>query len=579
MLEAGAQIGAYTIIRRLGAGGMGEVYLGKHRHIGRDAAIKLLLPELSRNEEVVARFFNEARATAAIRHPGIVEIIDCDVHPSGRAYIVMEYLEGENLATCLARVGSFSSDMRTVGSITGQVASAVAAAHSKGIVHRDLKPDNVFLSISRSTGGGPLTVKILDFGIAKLLAAEGEGRSKTRTGSLLGTPTYMSPEQCRGAGTVDHRSDIYSLGCMVFEMVAGRPPFVRNGEGEVLVAHLVETPPPLSSLVPGLPADLDALVAQMLEKDAAARPQSMQEIVTRVESLLGVRPAQFAAAMQAPQGFPTAEVVGATTRGGATPPVGVITGVGSAAAPALGPAGTVPLPITTPVPRSGPVVGGSGPVVAGGTRVLPGPSRTTLSDSASEAGIDDAGLPPPSPRPRWLIPAAAGGGAVVVIVAAIALLHSPSPPPPPPHAVLQPPPPVEPPPPPPVKPPEPPPPPAEVAIEVTSDPAGAEVWLPGEDSARGHTPLKIAVRRGQPAARVTLKAPGYADTTLSLDADRGGEPVSVALEKLKRERHHGGGGAGAGEGKPAVAHDNKPPAQHGADHKHDSPSGYKAMGD
>ena len=576
MLDVGAQIGAYTIIRRLGAGGMGEVYLGRHRHIGRDAAIKLLLPELSRNEEVVARFFNEARATATIRHPGIVEILDCDVHPSGRAYIVMEYLEGENLATCLARVGSFAGDMRTVGSVTGQVASAVAAAHSKGIVHRDLKPDNVFLAVSRSTGG-PLTVKILDFGIAKLLAADGEGRSKTRTGSLLGTPTYMAPEQCRGAGTVDHRADIYSLGCMVFEMVAGRPPFVRNGEGEVLVAHLVETPPLLSSLVPGLPADVDGLVAQMLEKDPAARPQSMQEIVARVETLLGVRPAQFAAAMQAPQGFPTPEVVAASTRS-ATPPVG--TGAGGAAAGlALGPAGTVPLPITTPVPRSGPVAAGSGPVIAGGTRVLPGSaSRTTLSDSASEAGIDDAGLPPRSPRPRWLIPAAAGGGALVVIVAAVALLHSPSPPPA--HAVAHPPPVVEPtPPPPPVKPPEPPPPPAEVAIEVTSDPAGAEVWLPGEDSARGHTPLKIAVRRGQPAAHVTLKAPGYADTTLSLDADRGGEPVSVALEKLKRERHHGGGGAAAGDGKPPVAHDNQPPAQHGADHKHESSSGYKAMGD
>jgi serine/threonine-protein kinase len=579
MLEVGAQIGAYTIIRRLGAGGMGEVYLGRHRHIGRDAAIKLLLPELSRNEEVVARFFNEARATAAIRHPGIVEIIDCDVHPSGRAYIVMEYLEGENLATCLARVGSFAGDIRTVASITGQVASAVAAAHSKGIVHRDLKPDNVFLSVSRNTGG-PLTVKILDFGIAKLLAAEGEGRSKTRTGSLLGTPTYMSPEQCRGAGTVDHRSDIYSLGCMVFEMVAGRPPFVRNGEGEVLVAHLVETPPPLSSLVPGLPADLDALVAQMLEKDAGARPQSMQEIVARVEGLLGVRPAQFAAAMQAPQGFPTPEVVSANTRSG-TPPVGTGTGTGAGAAPALGPSGTVPLPVMTPVPRSGPVAAGSGPVIAGGTRVLPGPSRTTLSDSASEAGIDEAGLGPPRPpRPRWLIPAAAGGGAVVVIVTLVALLHSPSPPPPS-HAVLPPPPPphsVEPPPPPPpVKPPEPPPPPAEVAIEVTSDPAGAEVWLPGEDTARGHTPIKIAVRRGQPAARVTLKAPGYADTTLSLDADRGGEPVSVALEKLKREHHHGVGGGD--EGKPPVAHDNKLAGKHGADHKNDSSNGYKAMGD
>src|SRR5262249_3475041 len=145
MLEVGAQVGPYNIVRRLGAGGMGEVYLGRHRHIGRDAAIKVLLPELSKNEDVVARFFTEARATAAIRHPAIVEILDCDVHPSGRAYIVMEFLEGENLAERLARGGSYAGNLETAGSIIVQVASALAAAHAKGIVHRDLKPDNVFL--------------------------------------------------------------------------------------------------------------------------------------------------------------------------------------------------------------------------------------------------------------------------------------------------------------------------------------------------------------------------------------------------------------------------------------------------
>src|SRR5262249_53040048 len=188
--------GAYTIPRRLGAGGMGEVYLARHRHIGRDAAIKVLLPELSQNEDVVARFFTEARATAAIRHPGIVEILDCDVHKSGRAYIVMEFLEGENLAERLERAGSFARDLPGAGSILAQVASALAAAHAKGIVHRDLKPDNIFLTGTVAAGGAP-SVKILDFGIAKLVVDDGEGRNKTRTGSLLGTPTYMSPEQCR----------------------------------------------------------------------------------------------------------------------------------------------------------------------------------------------------------------------------------------------------------------------------------------------------------------------------------------------------------------------------------------------
>src|SRR5262245_12815160 len=143
MFEVGEQVGAYTITRRLGAGGMGEVYLGRHRHIGRDAAIKVLLPELSKNDDVVARFFTEARATATTRHPGIVEIIDCDVHRSGRAYIVMEFLDGENLAERLARAGSYATDVAMAGNILGQAASAVGAAHAKGIVHRDLKPDNV----------------------------------------------------------------------------------------------------------------------------------------------------------------------------------------------------------------------------------------------------------------------------------------------------------------------------------------------------------------------------------------------------------------------------------------------------
>src|SRR4051794_15409066 len=220
MFEVGEHVGAYTIVRRLGAGGMGEVYLARHRHIGRDAAIKVLLPELSQNDDVVARFFTEARATATIRHPGIVEILDCDVHKTGRAYIVMEFLDGENLAECLVRVKSFAHDLPTAAALMAQAASAVGAAHAKGIVHRDLKPDNAFLVGSFGAGlvgGGAVPlVKILDFGVAKLVTDDGQGRNKTRTGSLLGTPTYMSPEQCRGAGNIDHRTDIYALGCMAF---------------------------------------------------------------------------------------------------------------------------------------------------------------------------------------------------------------------------------------------------------------------------------------------------------------------------------------------------------------------------
>src|SRR5215813_1109716 len=176
MFEVGEQVGAYTIVRRLGAGGMGEVYLGRHRHIGREAAIKVLLPELSSNDDVVARFFTEARATAAIRHPGIVEILDCDIHRTGRAYIVMEYLDGENLAERLVRAGSYANDFQAAGTILAQVSSALGAAHAKGIVHRDLKPDNVFLC--GMVGGDTVPrIKILDFGVAKLVTDDGQGRN------------------------------------------------------------------------------------------------------------------------------------------------------------------------------------------------------------------------------------------------------------------------------------------------------------------------------------------------------------------------------------------------------------------
>src|SRR6185295_14606629 len=163
MLEVGEQLGPYTIIRQLGAGGMGAVFLARHRHIGREAAIKVLLPELTRNEDIVARFLTEARATAAIRHAGIVEILDCDIDPRGRAFIVMEYLRGESVAQRLARAVTSLRDLSTVVSVGTQVAHALSAAHERGIVHRDLKPDNIFLA-TEGMGSERMTVKILDFG-------------------------------------------------------------------------------------------------------------------------------------------------------------------------------------------------------------------------------------------------------------------------------------------------------------------------------------------------------------------------------------------------------------------------------
>jgi serine/threonine protein kinase len=301
MFKTGDLIGSYRVRRRLGAGGMGEVFLAEHRHIDRKAAIKVLRPELSTNEEVVTRFFSEARSASRIKHAGIVEIIDCEIDQRGRAYIVMELLEGESLAHCLERVGNL--DFTSALGVVGQIATALSAAHPKGIIHRDLKPDNVFL-VSTPEAGAPVSVKVLDFGIAKLVATESGGKGRTRTGSLLGTPLYMSPEQCRGAGKVDHRTDIYSLGCILFEMLAGRPPFVREGAGELIAAHLSESPPDILSLEPSLQPDLGHLVMRMLAKDPDARPQTMLEVVQAVEAGLGLPAAQFLKAIRPPEGFP-----------------------------------------------------------------------------------------------------------------------------------------------------------------------------------------------------------------------------------------------------------------------------------
>ncbi|HEX4404595.1 MAG TPA: serine/threonine-protein kinase, partial [Polyangia bacterium] len=280
MFEDGDTMGPYTIVRRLGAGAMGEVYQARHRHMGRDIAIKLLRTELTEESDVVARFFTEARATAAVRHPGIVEIFDCDLHRSGRAFIVMEYLAGEDLARRLEG-GSFAPDYAGLRAIGRQLASALAAAHAVGIVHRDLKPGNIFL-VGKSGSADEATVKIVDFGIAKLLHRDGGAHSQTQTGHILGTPLYMSPEQARGAKTIDHRTDIYALGCVLFEMITGRPPFVRKGAAQVIVAHLHDPVPHASSLEPSVPAALDELVARMMAKDPNQRPQAMTEVLAQL---------------------------------------------------------------------------------------------------------------------------------------------------------------------------------------------------------------------------------------------------------------------------------------------------------
>jgi eukaryotic-like serine/threonine-protein kinase len=272
----GETFGNYRVTELIGEGGMGVVYLAEHPGIGRRAAVKILRPGLTENPELAKRFFNEARAANAIRHPGIVEVFDCGTLPSGTSYIVMELLEGENLASRLRNRGPLPvDDARRIGA---QTASALAAAHAAGIVHRDLKPDNLYL-VPDDRDATMELVKVLDFGIAKLGQQGSNINSvRTRTGSVMGTPAYMSPEQCRGTREIDHRSDIYSLGVIIFEMLCGRPPFVSEGFGEMVHLHISQPPPPPRTINPAIPEEIERLILWCLAKEPDERMQTMGDV-------------------------------------------------------------------------------------------------------------------------------------------------------------------------------------------------------------------------------------------------------------------------------------------------------------
>jgi tRNA A-37 threonylcarbamoyl transferase component Bud32 len=272
------KVGAYHIVAKLGEGGMGVVYLGEHVELGHRVAIKVLLPELTRNADLVQRFFNEARATTRIRHPGIVQIFDFGQAADGSVYFVMELLDGHSLGARL-RAGVLAEGHAVA--LVRQVAGALAACHAVGIVHRDLKPDNIMLVADPDIAIGE-RAKILDFGIAKLADAQYAASLRTRTGSVMGTPYYMSPEQSRGAGHVDHRTDVYALGCILFEMLCGRPPFVGEGLGEILGMHQYVAPPAPRTLRPSLSPALEAVILRALAKHPDQRQRDMETFIAEL---------------------------------------------------------------------------------------------------------------------------------------------------------------------------------------------------------------------------------------------------------------------------------------------------------
>jgi hypothetical protein len=424
----GQTLGNHKVLSLIGRGGMGTVYLAEHTVLGRRSAMKILLPHLSSNPDLVARFFVEARATASLRHPAFVDVYDSGTLPDGNAYLTMEHLQGETLGECLLRRQKLP--VPEALAIAAAIADGVGHAHRAGILHRDLKPDNIFLV--GEVNGPETRIKVLDFGIAKLTNVSSGGGSQTRTGTILGTPLYMAPEQCRGAGKVvlDQRVDIYSLGCILHMMLVGQPPFPFDGFGETVAAHLTSPPPPLRTLDPSIPPALESLVLRMLAKDTSERPASMEAVILELQ-LLQRAPAPVSAAARSEEDPLTAPGAGRTRK---LPIVsGPLPGTAGAADHALDD-GRVTGPLSTlssmasaiePAPGSGPMAARSrrrfwlGAVVMAGFAgslwaVLDRPSRAPRSGVFTTRPPAHTGPIPPFSLPPSVSPSTVAVGTSAV---------------------------------------------------------------------------------------------------------------------------------------------------------------------
>jgi serine/threonine-protein kinase len=277
-LAEGTMVGEYRITGVLGRGGMGTVYAGIHPVIEKRVAIKVLT-EYSGRSDIIDRFVQEARAANRIGHANIVDIFSFGQLGDGRHYFVMEYVAGRPLTALLRERAPLRFDEALP--ILRGIAEGLTAAHDKGIVHRDLKPDNVFL-VERP--GSPALVKILDFGIAKLVTPEGGSRTRTRTGTSLGTPLYMSPEQCRGDSSVDQRSDIYSFGVICFLAFTGRVPFDAESHVDVIYMH-VHAPPPPPSVLSGMPLPLEVVILKALAKKPEDRYERLDQMMEALAAM------------------------------------------------------------------------------------------------------------------------------------------------------------------------------------------------------------------------------------------------------------------------------------------------------
>jgi serine/threonine-protein kinase len=270
----GKVIDKYSLVRLLGEGGMGAVYEGEHIMVRKRCAVKVLHPELSGNMEVVQRMMREAQAAAAISHPNIVETHDFGVTPENVCYMVMDYLEGESLDTVIRHLGRL--DVKPLVATILQVLSALVAAHAKKIVHRDLKPENIFIAKNK-TGGE--VVKLLDFGISKFMLSESDTGRLTHAGIVMGTPLYMSPEQASGAEKVDARSDIWSMGVVLYEALTGKLPFDGDNYNQIIVQIITKGFAPPRQHRRDISEELEAVILKALQKDPAERFQRAAQMI------------------------------------------------------------------------------------------------------------------------------------------------------------------------------------------------------------------------------------------------------------------------------------------------------------